>query len=273
MGLLILGVVAPVTLTYMSYYFGNTSSAVRYFLLTFPLYTLAALWILNQLAARKRVALGAALGLLGLQGALWAPETLERAVWDNDRLRRMNDAVVFLDKHLPDDSVLITDRRLAPTMQYYPKWTVLDVGVVTGGDRPPRDTTGGGNTGTYRENRKDNSDRSDNEGAPPQSAGPVQRRKHAVFRRELDAVWGAARRELIVEYLEELRATKRAASTGWWRSVAARTAVLSTSGQPCRGAKERAAILGMHAHVVVPALDPEDVLDVNEAGAASGADR
>ena len=230
MALLLLFIVAPITITYMAYYWGNGGTGLRFMIPTFALYFLPGMWLIARLAAyRKPAAVGATVGLLALQGLLWGHGTWKGAVDNRDKLERMHDAVAFLDESLPADSVLIADRRVAETLQYYDKWTLLDERVVSGQVRP-MGRPGGFGRRAGRRPLGGPQDGGPPDGGPPDGpdagagedrggASPMQRDKAKVFRKELIDASRSERRKLIAGHLEALRARRKGgiywlASTG-----------------------------------------------------------
>ncbi len=146
MAFLLGGVVVPITLVYMAYYWGAGESALRFFLPTLPLYFLPGLWLLLQVSPRKAgvLALGAA--------ALLQAGTAFPAARASLALEGRNGAVparveAWLESHLPGGSVIVADRRLQESLDFFGLWKLADKEILLGpgpgrGRRPPGGSPG-----------------------------------------------------------------------------------------------------------------------------------
>ena len=133
-GLLLTGLVVPVTLLYMSYYWGGAgrgSGAMRFLVPTFFIYTLAAVWLLAILAeVRARIALAAAVLLLvtyacwGLAGSKTA---LERQQPPARALATITDT---LTQHVPAGNLIIAGNAIQQHLEFVGKWKLVDETVM-----------------------------------------------------------------------------------------------------------------------------------------------
>ncbi|HHI80308.1 MAG TPA: hypothetical protein ENK02_10025 [Planctomycetes bacterium] len=134
MALLVAGICIPITLVYSAYYWGSGGrslmSGLRFLLPTIPLWLIPAGYCFKQTLSSKGARLGFAAILL-LQIGIWAPKTFKKMDQIHLKLQGVQTAVEYLDQHVPQGAALITDRRLDSSLQYYPKWTLLDEGLVS----------------------------------------------------------------------------------------------------------------------------------------------
>ncbi|HHI68795.1 MAG TPA: hypothetical protein ENJ97_05665, partial [Planctomycetes bacterium] len=125
------GVILPVTLVYMAYYWGAGQSALRFFLPTLPLYFLLGTWLLLQVSPSKAGlwALGAA---ALLQAGMFLPAaraSLERESRNTAMAARVE---AWLEAHVPKGSVVIGERRLQESLDFFGLWKLADRNVLLG---------------------------------------------------------------------------------------------------------------------------------------------
>ena len=134
MGILVAGICLPITLVYSAYYWGSGGrslmSGLRFLLPTLALWMIPAGVCFQKTLSLKGARLGFSAILL-LQVGIWAPKTFKKMEQVHQKLKAVESAVTFLEKNVPEDAALITDRRLDSTLQYYPKWTLLDETLVS----------------------------------------------------------------------------------------------------------------------------------------------
>ena len=125
-----------ISVVYAGYYFnrGPQGASIRFLLPTLPLYLLPAMWLVRQFADRRVAA--AALGiLLAVQWARGIPGSMERLRREHDGAKRSALAVDWLERNIPESSVIISSRRLLEQVNHTGKWKLADAAVVLG-DRP-----------------------------------------------------------------------------------------------------------------------------------------
>ncbi len=133
MGILIAGICLPITIVYSAYYWGSGGrslmSGLRFLVPTIPLWLIPAGLCLHKMLSINGARLGIALMLL-LQTGIWAPKTFEKMDRIHQKLEDVQIAVSYLQKQVPSGAALITDRRLDSSLEYYPKWTLLDESLI-----------------------------------------------------------------------------------------------------------------------------------------------
>ncbi len=134
MGILVAGICLPITLVYSAYYWGSGGrslmSGLRFLLPTIALWLIPAGFCFQKTLSFKGARLGFAAILL-LQMGIWAPKTFNKMDQVHQKLEAVESAVTYLEKNVPENAALITDRRLDSSLQYYPKWTLLDETLVS----------------------------------------------------------------------------------------------------------------------------------------------
>jgi hypothetical protein len=206
MGMLLFLVVAAITVTYAAYYWGagggrrggGNIAGLRFLLPTLPLYLLPALWFFRE--HHKGMSTGIVLGVVALvQAGLWLPETLESSIRDKGNLARVAMVVQGVREHAPEGSVVIADRRLNESLQYY-RWQLLDSNVVMGGRGPARGFDRGGFRPAGFDRGQDVGDTN-----APARAMPMQRAKARKLREKYEnAISDRQRYQLIVDDLYDL---------------------------------------------------------------------
>ncbi|MHC4814496.1 MAG: hypothetical protein ACYTKC_18715 [Planctomycetota bacterium] len=135
LGIGLLGIVVPIAMLPMSRAFGW--DALHYFIPTFPLFTLGTFWVLRQLAlTTPRVGWPAALAVTALTITMGLPVAMDRLQRES-RGHQLAAAVVKGAEriHLPQDSLVVCDPRLANALEYGGQWHLVDQGLITGGGR------------------------------------------------------------------------------------------------------------------------------------------
>lgn len=138
-GLLFTGVVVPLVLLYMAYYFGGGAS-MRFLIPTFSFLAIAGVWLLSRLslAGPSRIALVSALaGLQLLLGLTTSAETLARMKLSLNAAAR---ARAMAERQLPAGSVLIAEHQLAESLDATGEWRLVEENLVglPGARLPPR---------------------------------------------------------------------------------------------------------------------------------------
>lgn len=138
-GALFAGIVAPLVLLYMAYYFGGggamgATGNLRFLVPTFPFFALGAAWLLQRMAESLgragRYAVGAVAALqlvIGLGGSLQMMSQAKRTLESAARLHALALAEV------PAGSVLIVERNLAESLDARGAWKLVDEGLVSSG--------------------------------------------------------------------------------------------------------------------------------------------
>jgi hypothetical protein len=129
-GLLLAGIVVPVTLLYPAYHWRPDPQAMRFLIPTFPLYTLAAVWLLSRRIKGRRPAQCATVGLLLVTTAWGAPRShmaLRHLCRDNGVLAGVT---ARLEEHVPFGSVVIAGIGVQQHLDYVGRWKLADAGLM-----------------------------------------------------------------------------------------------------------------------------------------------
>jgi len=187
-GVLLAGLVVPLVLLYMAYYFGGggigaATGNLRFLIPTFPFIAVAGVWLLARVAAEIGVAGRAAViavmtlqllvGLGGSAPALLAAKTSLAAA---ARVREV------AEQAIPAGSVVIVERQLAESLDATGRWKLVEESFVAGGGPG---LGGPGPTGGDRE--------MDTDGSP----NPMQRGKNRVQQERYAGLAIGPRRERI----------------------------------------------------------------------------
>jgi len=135
-GLLLLALIVPTTLLYMSYYWAPqrmTDATMRFLLPTFFIYAVAALWCLKLLAESRLAGACAAAVVLVAITACWgiprSGETLSRFKQTNAVLSKVTDAVA---EHVPAGSILFANSQIQQHLDFIGKWRLGDDAILQG---------------------------------------------------------------------------------------------------------------------------------------------
>ncbi len=138
-GVLFAGIVTPIILVYMAYYFGASGGAggaagnLRFLIPTFPFFAVAGVWLLARLAehlgagGRAAVAVIALLQLgvgMGASGSTLA--STQTSLAGAARARAV------AEKEIPAGSVIIVDRQLAESLDAVGRWKLVEETMVAG---------------------------------------------------------------------------------------------------------------------------------------------
>jgi len=148
-GLLLTGLIAPVTLLYMAWYWRPDPQSMRFLIPTFPLYTLAGVWMLSRLIRKPRMALWISAAILGVT-AVWG---VPRAIMPMQHLERDNrvlaDITATLKQRVPKGSVVIAGIGVQQHLDFVGNWKLANATLVAARsgiasqDRGPRHLTPG----------------------------------------------------------------------------------------------------------------------------------
>ncbi len=190
-GYLLAGLVLPITLLYMAYYWGADPNSMRFLLPTYALYTIAAVWLLQLRSeteperARKWVKI-----LLGVT-LLWG---LPYSVFALHRLKRENMAIAevtrVVEDHVEPGSVLIAQSGLLQHLDYRGDWRLAPAEAFDRQARP----LGPRGPGADRKSR------------PEDGLTPAERTRS--FRRDLARWAGDARKVYLLTTEAELKAVQ-----------------------------------------------------------------
>ena len=141
-GLMCVGIVGPLLLLYMAYYFGGAPGGVgggavagnlRFLIPIFPFFAVAAAWLLEAIAVRLGAAGRAAVGVVAalqiLIGVAGTAPTLAQA---GSSLRAAARARQVAEKEIPAGSVVIVERTLAESLDATGEWKLVEEGLVAG---------------------------------------------------------------------------------------------------------------------------------------------
>jgi len=133
-GLLLAALIGPITLLYMAYFWGPDRQSMRYFIPTFYLYCLAAVWLLSQLVRHwGRLAWIGPIVLLivnccwGLPHSCQALRSLRR---NNAALATVTEA---LQRYTTAGSILITYEGLNQYLDFVGRWRLTDLILLRAG--------------------------------------------------------------------------------------------------------------------------------------------
>lgn len=133
LALLLTGVIIPITLIYMAYYWGGPG--IRFLLPTLPLYILPALWLFREIHSPGVAKAGLAT-LVVFHLAIGVPLSEEQMEGEQERAARTSAVVTWVDNHVPEESLIIADRRLHETLDYYGRWRLVDALFLARGRVP-----------------------------------------------------------------------------------------------------------------------------------------
>ena len=209
-GTLLLLVIVPITVTYTAYYFGGGGGmGLRFLLPTLPLYLVPALWFVHQAGSAPAVRAGV-VALAVVQGLVWGGSTARRVPQIGDNLASTHESVEWLEEHAPEGSVVIADRGLHDTLQYFQRWQLVDASLLSGGRAGRRGMlTRGGIFGRSERERRNRSAETSDIGSAPQRANPRQEGKARKLRERYDTSDSELRQERILEDLSKLAAGRK----------------------------------------------------------------
>ena len=129
-GLLLTGLIAPVTLLYMAYYWGADPQSMRFLIPTFPLYTIAGVWMLTRLIRRSCAALWVSAGILAVTVAWGVPRAV-MAMQHRERDNRiLADITAMLRGDVPAGSVVIAGIGVHQHLDFVGNWKLADANLV-----------------------------------------------------------------------------------------------------------------------------------------------
>lgn len=158
-GVLFAGIVTPLVLLYMAYYFGGGGPGaglgaavgnLRFLVPTFPFFAIAGAWLLgrmaDQLGAAGRAALVAVAALQLIVGVGASAQMLKQS---GASIAAAAGVRKLAEKEIPAGAVVIVERQLAESLDAAGKWKLVDesmVGAAGGGLRAggPMGMAGGG---------------------------------------------------------------------------------------------------------------------------------
>lgn len=137
-GVLFAGLVGPLVLLYMAYYFGGggpggAAGNLRFLVPTFPFFAVGGAWLLarlaDQLGGPGRAAFGVVAALQLLLGLGNSAATLASA---RTSLTAAAGARTMAEKEFPRGSVVILDRQLAESLDATGEWKLVEESLVAG---------------------------------------------------------------------------------------------------------------------------------------------
>ncbi|MEI6463784.1 MAG: glycosyltransferase family 39 protein [Verrucomicrobiota bacterium] len=191
-GLLFAGLVVPLVLLYMAYYFGGggmgaAAGNLRFLIPTFPFIAVAGVWLLarfaegNGAAGRAAVVVVVVLQLIvGLGGSVPLLLAAKASLAAAARVRGV------AEREIPAGSVVIVERQLAESLDAAGRWKLVDESLVGGGGFGPGGTMAGREGGAMGPER-------DADDAP----SPMQRGKNRAQQERYSGLTPRARRDRI----------------------------------------------------------------------------
>lgn len=141
-GALFAMLVVPITIVYMSYFWGPDRQSMRYLLPTFYIYTIAGVWVLWELGGiHRRSACAGSLAVL-IVTVLWG---LSPSIRSMRVLAEQNGAVArvtsVVEKCVEPGSILVANDRFNQHLDFIGAWRLADAGMLpffrAGRPRPP----------------------------------------------------------------------------------------------------------------------------------------
>lgn len=158
-GVLFAGIVTPLVLLYMAYYFGGGGPGaglgaavgnLRFLVPTFPFFAIAGAWLLGRMADRLGAAGRAALvAVAALQLIVGGGASAQMLKQSGASIAAAAGVRKLAEKEIPAGAVVIVERQLAESLDAAGKWKLVDesmVGAAGGGLRAggPMGMAGGG---------------------------------------------------------------------------------------------------------------------------------
>ena len=140
-GVLFAGIVVPLVLLYMAYYFGGGPAGgsgalagnLRFLIPTFPFFAIAAAWLLSRCVGHFGPAGRAAAVVVALlQFVVTLPPAQQVLARTHATLRAAAGAQVAAEKQAPAGSILIVDRTLAESIDGTGAWRLVEESLVGG---------------------------------------------------------------------------------------------------------------------------------------------
>lgn len=129
-GLLLAGLILPTTLLYMAWYWRPDPQSMRFLIPTFPLYTLAGIWLLSSVIRNRRMALGASAAVL-ITVAVWGTPASLRAIRHLERDGEvLADITAKLEQHVPTGSVVIASFGVQQHLDFVGLWKLADASLM-----------------------------------------------------------------------------------------------------------------------------------------------
>lgn len=138
-GMLFAGLVVPLVLLYMAYYFGGggiggAGGNLRFLVPTFPFFAVAGTWLLarliEQLGNAGRAAAAVVIGVQAIMGLAASTDILSRAKTSLGAAARARE---LAEREIPDGSVVIVDRQLAESLDATGRWKLVEETMVAAG--------------------------------------------------------------------------------------------------------------------------------------------
>jgi hypothetical protein len=133
-GALLAGIVVPLVLLYMAYYFGAGEGNLRFLVPTFPFFAAAGAWLLGQVAEKLGAAGRAAwIAIAALQLVVAGAATAQVAVRERTSLSAAARVRTTLESAAPAGSVVIVERQLAESLDAAGQWRLVEESLIGGG--------------------------------------------------------------------------------------------------------------------------------------------
>ena len=149
-GILSAMLVVPVTIVYMSYFWGPDRQSMRYLIPTFYIYTIGGVWVLRELAEidRRSACAGSVVVLIvtGLWGVSPSVRSMRGLAEQNGALARITGVV---EKCVEPGSILVANDRINQHLDFAGAWRLADAGMLPlfRAGRPQRPQAPGMQTG------------------------------------------------------------------------------------------------------------------------------
>lgn len=200
-GLLFTGIVLPLVLLYMAYYFGGGPGAaggnLRFLIPTFPFFAIAGAWLLAQMAVHLgRAGQAAVVVVIAIQGAIGIGTTVQTLTRAKSSLKAAAGMRALAEKEIPAGSVIILDRQLAESLDAVGGWKLVEESLLGGGPGAGFGRGGpgpGGRGGAFRPMGGE----LPGGGPDPDAPNPMQRGKNRAQQERYTGLGGEERRERV----------------------------------------------------------------------------
>ncbi|MEW6104227.1 MAG: glycosyltransferase family 39 protein [bacterium] len=139
-GMLFALLVLPITSVYMSYYWKPDPQSMRYLLPTFPIYTIAGVWLLRQISEDRRLSAWASSIVLLLITIFWGlPQSLSSMRYLKKQNGVLAEVTNVVERYISAGSILITNEGISQHLDFIGHWRLVDASVLNSlYQRPPR---------------------------------------------------------------------------------------------------------------------------------------
>jgi 4-amino-4-deoxy-L-arabinose transferase-like glycosyltransferase len=140
-GVLFALLVLPLSVLYMSFFWGPDGQSMRYFLPTFYIYTIASVWLLCVFAKEHvRSAYVACLVVLGVNIWWGLPQSAQKMHGLKERNGVLAHVTVELEETVEPGSIVMASEGISQHLDFIGYWRLLDVSILRSTRLAPRST-------------------------------------------------------------------------------------------------------------------------------------